>query len=269
MTSNEPGVFRPQLSIDRDFTIIPNAWIRNSSLSPGANYLLIYLMTHEVGYEITFGQMQRETGLGIKGVRSSLSELQIKGWLIMERTQRDNGQLGPYRYTLCDTTVPQSTVVAATVAQGTDNKKNNIEENKDKESYAHVDDLFNEFWTAYPRKLDKAKAFRAFKSALKRSKFEDILAGVIGYRNDPTRNPDFTKYPATWLNSDSWENELTPSPDSEAAERAKLRREKERLATQALLEQQRLQAQNSAPAPKCEHGKLVALCLPCTKKLNE
>jgi predicted transcriptional regulator len=268
MTSDEPGVFRPQLSIDRDFTIIPNAWIRNSHLSPGANYLLIYLMTHEVGYEITFGQMQRETGLGIKGVRVALAELQKKSWLVMERTQRNNGQLGPYRYTLLEATVPQSTVVASTVAQGTDNKKNNNEENKVRETYAQIDELFNEFWNAYPRKLDKAKAFRAFKSALKRATFEDILAGVIAYRGDPKRDPEFTKYPATWLNSDSWENAATASLDTEAADRARLRREKEKAASDSYLAEIREQA-NTATAPvKCKHDLSLARCVPCAKELG-
>ena len=133
---------------------------------------------------------------------------------------------------------------------------------------AHLEELFNEFWNAYPRKLDKAKAFRAFKSALKRAKFEDILAGVIAYRSDPTRNPDFTKYPATWLNSDSWENAATPSPDSEAAERTRLRREKERQANEAFLAEQReLEKQASAPIT-CQHGKNIALCVPCSKSLG-
>lgn len=133
---------------------------------------------------------------------------------------------------------------------------------------AHVDELFTEFWNAYPRKLDKAKAFRAFKSALKRAKFEDILAGVIAYRNDPQRNPDYTKYPATWLNNDAWENEIKPSSDSEAAERARLRREKEREASQRFLAEQKEAEKLSAPAPKCEHGKVIAACLPCSKKLD-
>ena len=259
MTIEEPGVYRPHLSVDRHFTIIPNAWIRNSSLSPSANYLLIYLMTHEVGYEITFGQMQRETGLGIKGVRSGLAELQEKNWLVMERTKRSNGQLGPYRYILAEATVPKSTVVAGTVAQGPDNKKNNNKEEQHKE----IDSLFNEFWTAYPRKLDKAKAFRAFRSALKRAAFEDILAGVLLYRNDPKRDPDFTKYPATWLNNDSWENTHEPSKDSEAARRAQERREKERATTEAFLAEQKERDKLAGPAPKCPHGENVALCKKC------
>lgn len=263
MTNEQPGVYRPQLSIDRDFTIIPNSWIRNSSLSPSANYLLIYLLTHEIGYEITFGQMQRETGLGIKGVRSALDELVKKNWLVMERTRRENNQLGPYRYTILEATVPQGTMAQATMAQGTDIKKNNREE----EQSLEIDALFEEFWNAYPRKLDKAKAFRAFKSALKRAKFEDILAGLIAYRNDSARNPEFTKYPATWLNADSWENTIAPSRDSEAAERARIRREKEREATEEYLRQQREAEVSSAPK-LCKHGKTIALCLPCAKETN-
>ena len=134
---------------------------------------------------------------------------------------------------------------------------------------AHVEECFEEFWNSYPRKLDKAKAFRAFKSAMKRAKFEDIMAGVLAYRNDPQRNPEFTKYPASWLNADSWENAIAPSPDSEAAERARIRREKEREATKAFLDQQKAQADAAKSAPLCEHGKIIALCLPCTKKLSE
>ena len=82
--------------------------------------------------------------------------------------------------------------------------------------------LFDEFWKEYPRKLDKAKATRAFASALTRASLEDILAGVIRYRNDPNRLDEFTKYPASWLNADSWEN--GPLPEDS---RAKKRREQQ------------------------------------------
>jgi hypothetical protein len=86
--------------------------------------------------------------------------------------------------------------------------------------------LFNEFWNEYPRKVDRGKALKAFKSALKRAKFEDILAGAIAYRNDPTRKPEFTKYPATWLNADSWEN-AAALPEVKAANEARRLKEKE------------------------------------------
>jgi len=133
---------------------------------------------------------------------------------------------------------------------------------------AHSDDLFEEFWTAYPRKLDKAKAFRAFKSALKRASFEDLLAGVLLYRNDPKRDPEFTKYPATWLNSDAWENSHEPSKDSEAARRATDRRDKERAAADKFLAEQKEQEKLASGPSKCTHGKNLALCVPCSKLLG-
>ena len=66
---------------------------------------------------------------------------------------------------------------------------------------------FADFWEVYPRKLDKGKAERAFKTALKKATADQIIAGAIRYRDDPNRKPDFTKYPATWLNAEAWENE--------------------------------------------------------------
>ncbi len=84
------------------------------------------------------------------------------------------------------------------------------------------------------------------------------LAGVIAYRNDPRRNPDYTKFPATWLNNDSWENAaVTPE--------ARVRIEKERQASVFFIKEQEELAKQAAPPPKCEHGKTVALCTICLR----
>lgn len=126
-----------------------------------------------------------------------------------------------------------------------------------------VSDLFNEFWNEYPKKSDKRAALKAFKSALKRAKFEEIMAGVLLYKDDPLRNPVFTKHPATWLNSDSWENYHEPSPQSEAARRASERRERELQRTNDFLAEIRAQEEQAKPAPQCPHGQNVALCKRC------
>lgn len=78
-------------------------------------------------------------------------------------------------------------------------------------SNTHVSELFDEFWKEYPRKSDKRAALRAFKSALARVSYEDIMAGVIRYAKDPNL-PEmrFIKHPATWLNADAWENGPLP-----------------------------------------------------------
>lgn len=113
-----------------------------------------------------------------------------------------------------------------------------------KNLYAHEQEMFDEFWNAYPRKLDKGKAFRAFRSALKRATFEDILAGVIAYRNDPKRNPDFTKYPASWLNADAWENAATLPEVRQANDE---RRAKEKARSDAYLREMEEIAKQAVP----------------------
>lgn len=130
-------------------------------------------------------------------------------------------------------------------------------------------DLFDEFWKEYPKKSDKRVAFRAFKSALNRTNFESILSATIAYRNSVKDvEPRFIKNPATWLNADAWENEIAPSPDSEAAERARIRREKEIAASKAFLEQQRKAEAEAGPPPTCQHGVLIARCNECMRSLE-
>lgn len=79
------------------------------------------------------------------------------------------------------------------------------------EPLSNYRELFDEFWKEYPRKSDKRAALRAFKSALNRASFEDILAGTIRYATDPNLpEARFIKHPATWLNADAWENPPLP-----------------------------------------------------------
>lgn len=87
-----------------------------------------------------------------------------------------------------------------------------------------VSEMFQEFWKEYPRKSDKRAAMKAFRSALNRVAFEDIIAGVVRYANDPNLpEGKYIKHPATWLNADAWEN----GPLPEDPKRRKLNEEKE------------------------------------------
>ncbi|WP_427870570.1 hypothetical protein [Leucobacter luti] len=70
---------------------------------------------------------------------------------------------------------------------------------------------FDEWWQVYPLKKDKGRARSAFKSALKKASFEVLLDAAAAYRDDPNRVPEFTKYPASWLNAEAWENGALPA----------------------------------------------------------
>jgi DNA-binding HxlR family transcriptional regulator len=256
---NQPGVFRPNMSAESNFTIVPNSWIRATGLQPIANFLLIYFLTHEPGYELRFEQIERETGIGRHALRSALKNLQEHGWLVLERPQLPNGQLGAYRYTLTEARGQYSTVEHSTVEDSTvENQphyKKQIQENKDKEDKDKESSSFDEFWDIYPLKRDKQAAERAWRKALRMTPPERIIAAARAYRDDPERKPDFTKYPATWLNAGAWENDYTP-----ASEERRQRIEEELAEYRA--EQRRLEEQSSPP-PKCPHGNNIARCLKC------
>lgn len=72
----------------------------------------------------------------------------------------------------------------------------------------NIDPDFRAFWDAYPRKVDKGHARKAWLSIMKKGGIDpaDIIRGAIAYRNDPRRKPDitFTAHPATWLNGERW-----------------------------------------------------------------
>lgn len=253
-------LIRGHHSFDDHFTQIPNEWLRDTRLSFKARGLLALVMSHSQGWSLSVNYLAENNQEGKDAIRSAIQELEQYGYLTRTQVNED-GRFGEAIWITHD---PSD--LPMTENPTTDNptpKKNILKEEHIKnkqENHAHLEEQFNEFWNAYPRKLDKAKAFRAFKSAMKRAKFEDILAGVIAYRNDPKRNPDFTKYPATWLNSDSWEN-AAALPDTAMKER----RERELAAAFEYIQEMQVQEAKAKPAPKCPHGQNVALCKQCLK----
>lgn len=77
-------------------------------------------------------------------------------------------------------------------------------------------DAFDQFWTIYPRKVAKGAARRAFASACRRASPSVIIAALQAYPFDLSR-PKFIPHPATWLNGDRWEDELTAIAPQEAS----------------------------------------------------
>jgi hypothetical protein len=259
-------LIRGHHSFDDHFTQIPNDWVRDTRLSLKAIGLLVQLMSHAPGWRMSIRSLARANGTGADTIKSAVAELEQYGYLVRsdEQKRSEDGTFADYEWRTADPF--QNPVTVKTRHGEMEHKEEQVlkEEQVIKNKQENkADDLFIEFWNAYPRKLDKAKAFRAFKSALKRATFEDILAGVIAYRNDPARNPDFTKYPATWLNSDSWENAAGSgvSPHTERNERERQR------SAEFLAEQEKLKAL-SAPPPKCEHGMTIARCKQCLTSIS-
>lgn len=70
---------------------------------------------------------------------------------------------------------------------------------------------FENLWALYPAKRDKKAAYKAYVKASKEVDYEALTAGVVRYRDDPNREPQFTKHFSTWLNAGSWDDEPLPA----------------------------------------------------------
>ncbi|MBP0726778.1 hypothetical protein J5Y03_16590 [Bacillus sp. RG28] len=83
------------------------------------------------------------------------------------------------------------------------NEKNlKNEENEKKNSYS---DQFEQFWNEYPRKIEKKKAFKSFKIAIKNHSFETIMAGTKKYAKEVHgKDKQYIKHPSTFLNNESF-----------------------------------------------------------------
>jgi hypothetical protein len=84
-------------------------------------------------------------------------------------------------------------------------------EGSKQESAAAAPPGFDVFWEAYPKKASKPAALRAFKAAVKKVSFTEMMAALE--RQKPTWNPDYIKNPATWLNNECWNDQLAKKPE--------------------------------------------------------
>jgi len=74
-------------------------------------------------------------------------------------------------------------------------------------------DGFDTWWSAYPRHEGKGAARRAYTSALRKATVGELLEGARRYSGATAdREQRFIKMPATWLNAESWTDEL-PLPN--------------------------------------------------------
>jgi hypothetical protein len=75
-------------------------------------------------------------------------------------------------------------------------------------------DAFARFWQAYPRRVAKDAAKRAFAAAIKRgADAETLIAGARRYAIERQgQDHKYTKHPATWLNGGCWQDELNGTP---------------------------------------------------------
>lgn len=100
----EPGTLvRERLAWERDFTQVPNVYARDRELSWVARGILVWLMTHDAGYQVTMGAIENASWKeGREAVRSAVAELEKAGYLHRQQKRGTGGRLAGYVFHLCD-----------------------------------------------------------------------------------------------------------------------------------------------------------------------
>lgn len=102
-------------------------------------------------------------------------------------------------------------------------------------------DRFDDFYSAWPRKVAKPAARKAWDKAIQRADPATIIAAAIAYRDNPgIPDTQYIPHASTWLNQDRWNDQL-PRPAAHQAQRRPTRTEQnmsvvERFAAQEQLE---------------------------------
>lgn len=78
-------------------------------------------------------------------------------------------------------------------------------------------DRFAEFWDAYPRKIGRGQAEKAWKAATKKADAQAILDGLkAALPTLKAAEQRFIPHPTTWLNGERWDDDLTPAAPTRA-----------------------------------------------------
>lgn len=214
MSKAKPGIFRGKLHFESQFTQIHNTWIRDPNLSYKAKGLLTYLLSHEVGYTITIGQIIRESGDGKQSVRSALEELIKAGYLETQRTTDERGYNAGLAYFIKDPAIPKSE--NPTLDNPTLDNQTALENNLTKKTIKQekpTDTDFDTFWKLYPKRIGKADALKAWKQVLKIKTADEMIALTKAYSESKLPDMTFIPYPSSWLNKGLYEAiELAEKP---------------------------------------------------------
>jgi hypothetical protein len=273
-------IIRGAHDFDENFTRMPNRWLRDERLSLKAIGLLAQLHSHAVGWRVSVRSLADANACGLDLIRSAIAELEGAGYLRREQHRGDNNQFAESLWT----TIDPSSGFPSTAFPSTDNpihKKNNVKKNKLKKDMpdSHLT-RFDEFWAAYPRRVGKNSAIRAYATARERftgsaTDYEQaVIQGAQRLAGDANLPQiQFVPYPTTWLNRDGWCDDPYPEREATQEQRAETQRRANELDRQRRIQQTQkaLTEMNgeSAPIPTCEHGDKLVSCRICLRNLSK
>ncbi|MBQ1297346.1 MAG: hypothetical protein IIY21_25095 [Clostridiales bacterium] len=228
------------------FTLVDNAVLQNVNLSWEARGFFAYLLSLPDDWSFSLRGLVKMTGASETVIRRLLDELKTYGYITMTRHTNEQGKFTSCTWdiyekpsaknhlskkpqvdkTTCGENhvwskpreVPTTCGENDTIQSTKYNKVLNIQSTKEtkkekeikkKESLLdEVEKMFLEFWTAYPKKVDKKGSFRAFKNI---PKLKEVFPGIMralevqkGSRQWTSDNGQYIPNPTTYIHQERW-----------------------------------------------------------------
>ena len=210
------------------YTVLNNGIFRDENLSAKSLGILAKMLSLPDNWEFS------ETGLcsifkkdGRDSIRSGLKELEENGYLVRSRVRDESGKLTSTEWTVSDKPMFENPMLENPMLENPmleNRTQYNTKEYNTKEFITKdippispkgekgCSDLFNQFWTAYPKHIAKQSAVKAFEKLKPDEKLLEAMLKAIEMQKESKQwekdGGAFIPYPATWLNQRRWEDEL-------------------------------------------------------------
>tara|TARA_Y100000356_G_scaffold83647_1_gene69596 strand:+ start:10936 stop:11841 length:906 start_codon:yes stop_codon:yes gene_type:complete len=147
-----------------------------------------------------------DLGLILFGNKGQL--IKIKGWKNYQKINRPTPSHYEFEPDDPDDSLNTHEQLTTNIIEYNRIENNGIEKNiKVKDQ---IDELFEQFYKHYPRKVQKERAYKAFKKLNNTDKELAIstLEDHVKYWSKSERSKEHIPHPASWINSKSWQDEL-------------------------------------------------------------
>jgi len=210
------------------FNPISRGLVFDKELSDRARFLYVYMACKPDGWDFYQDKIAEELGYKKDTLRKYLDELILRGWLT-EEEQKNDGKFGCLEYTI----EIERKRGNLPIRKKTDTEKNRIGKNNNhkdidnissKHSLSDIKEIenkerlsndnqkenldFDSFYELYPRKRSRLTAEKAWKKLSVKDRKEAIEKLPV-YIADCAECKREVKYPATYLNQRTWEDDFT------------------------------------------------------------
>ena len=185
--------------------------LQQKGLKPITKIILISLADRhnpDYGCFPSIRKISEDTEVCVKSVYNHLLILEEKGLIKRTGRIRDNGQQTSNEYLLIGVQEVHGDYVNRTPPRVQDLHTNNLV------NINHVNkpNMFNDAWAAYPRKVGKGHAEKAWAKAIKKIDERELCKFLSQYIDSLVgKDSKFIPHLSTWLNGERWHDDIEAS----------------------------------------------------------